>query len=257
MNSPIRHHLLAETNWEAVKETAYDIAILPWGATEAHNFHLPYATDNYQVEYVADKAAAIAWEKGAKVIVLPVIPFGVNTGQLDIKLCMNLMPSTQMAILKDVCDVLQRHHISKLVILNGHGGNNFVSIIRELNPLFPALFISVANWYQAASREGIFEKPGDHADEMETSVMMYIAPQLVLPLDRAGDGAEKKYSLKGFKNKWAWAPRPWTKVSKDTGTGDPSLSTQQKGEKFITKAISGIADFLIELSEKNADDLLE
>ena len=257
MSSPIRHHLLAETNWETVKDTQYDVAVLPWGATEAHNYHLPYATDNYQVEYVADKAAALAWKDGAKVIVLPAIPYGVNTGQLDIKLCMNLMPSTQMAILKDVCDVLQRHNISKLVILNGHGGNNFVSIIRELNPNFPSLFICAVNWYQATAREGIIEKPGDHADEMETSVMMHIAPQLVLSLDHAGDGAEKKYSLKGFKEKWAWAPRPWTKISKDTGTGDPSLATALKGEQFVNATISNIAEFLGDISRSNIDDLLQ
>ncbi len=253
----IRHHLLAETNWKTVKETAYEAAVLPWGATEAHNYHLPYATDNYQVEYVAEKAAALAWHRGAKVIVLPAIPFGVNTGQLDISLCMNLMPSTQMAILNDICDVLQRHNIPKLVIMNGHGGNNFVSIIREINPMFPNLFICAVNWYQAASKDGIIEKPGDHADEMETSVMMHIAPQLILPLDQAGNGAEKKYHLKGFKEKWAWAPRPWTKISNDTGTGDPSLSTSEKGQKFLDATIGNIAEFLFDISKSDSDDLLK
>lgn len=256
MSSSPRHYLLAETNWEFVQKTRFDLAVLPWGATEAHNYHLPYATDNYQVEYVAGKAAAIAWEKGARLTILPCIPFGVNTGQLDIPLCMNIMPSTQLAILKDVCDVLQRHGIRKFVILNGHGGNNFVSIIRELSGLFPEMFICVANWYQAASRDGIFEYPGDHADEMETSVMMAIQPDLVLPLDRAGDGAEKSFILRGFKEKWAWSPRPWTIISADTGTGYPKKATAEKGEKFSSIAIQKLAEFFIEFSSRTKAEML-
>jgi creatinine amidohydrolase len=125
-----RPYVLAETNWKTVKTQKYEIAIQPWGATEAHNYHLPYATDNYQVEYIAIAAAAQAWNQNSKVVVLPTIPYGINTGQLDIKLCMNLNPSTQIMILKDIVDVLQRHEIKKFVILNGHGGNHFKNMIR-------------------------------------------------------------------------------------------------------------------------------
>ena len=58
-----RPYILAENNWEAVKQTDYQVAILPWGATEAHNYHLPYATDNYQCDYVAAESAK--WGLGA------------------------------------------------------------------------------------------------------------------------------------------------------------------------------------------------
>ena len=78
-----RPYILAETNWKKVKKTNFELAVLPWGATEAHNYHLPYATDNYQADYVAAASAKIAWKKKAKVIVLPCIPFEVNTGQLE------------------------------------------------------------------------------------------------------------------------------------------------------------------------------
>ena len=44
-------YLLGETTWKIVKDTNYEVALLPWGATEAHNFHLPYATDNFESEY--------------------------------------------------------------------------------------------------------------------------------------------------------------------------------------------------------------
>ncbi len=77
--------ILAETNWKALKDQDLELAVLPWGATEAHNFHLPFSTDTIMAESIAVEAAKTAWEAGAKLIVLPAIPFGVNTGQMDIK----------------------------------------------------------------------------------------------------------------------------------------------------------------------------
>jgi len=110
-----RPYILSETNWKSVKDTDYELAVLPWGATEAHNYHLPYSTDVTQCDHIAAEAARRAWDKGSKVIVLPTIPFGVNTGQLDVKLDINLNPSTQFVILKDVVDVLNRQSIKKII----------------------------------------------------------------------------------------------------------------------------------------------
>src|SRR5680860_1210487 len=118
----MRPYILSETNWKAVKEENFEVAILPWGATEAHNYHLPYGTDIYEADAIAAGAGKIAWESGAKIIVLPTLPFGVNTGQADIYLDINLNPSTQLAILKDIVEVLSRQNIKKLLILNSHGG---------------------------------------------------------------------------------------------------------------------------------------
>ena len=97
-----RPFILDELTWKTVRDTRYEVAVLPWGATEAHNYHLPYTTDNIQAEAVAARAAERAWERGAKVVVLPTVPFGVNTGQLDIPLCINMNPSTQWLVLRDV-----------------------------------------------------------------------------------------------------------------------------------------------------------
>lgn len=256
MSEQARPFILEEANWKTVKDTQYHTAVITWGATEAHNFHLPYGVDNIQVKYVAERAVARAWEKGAKLILLPGIDYGVNTGQLDVSLCMNLMPSTQLAILKDICDVLVRHKVQKLVIINGHGANNFVAIIRELALHFPDLFVTVLNWYKAAPMKDIFEDPGDHADEFETSCMMYIAPGLVQPLHTAGDGSTLSFKLQGFKEGWAWAQRPWTKVTKDTGSGNPAKASPEKGKVFLEKTIENIGDFLYELSGRTVDELL-
>jgi len=242
-------YLLAETNWKSVKASDYEVAVLTWGATEAHNYHMPYGTDNYQVEHIAEQAAAKAWATGARVIVLPNIPFGIQSGQMDIKLCMNLNPSTQFAILKDVVDVLQRHQIHKLVILNGHGGNNFKTMIRELSVLYPDVFVCSVDWFKIGDQGRFFEHDGDHANEMETSEMLHIRPDLILPLSEAGDGAAKQYKIKAFREGWATAQRAWTKVTKDTGVGNPKKATAEKGAAYLELVISEISIFLKELAE--------
>jgi creatinine amidohydrolase len=248
-------YILAESTWKVVKDINYKAALLPWGATEAHNYHLPYATDNYESSYVASESARIAWEKGAKTIVLPCIPYGVNTGQMDVKLCMNMNPSTQYAILKDVADVLLRHNIRKLVIINSHGGNNFKNMIRELSVDHPSLFVCSIDWWRIGNAEKYFDEPGDHAGELETSVMMHIQPQLLLPLNEAGPGREKKFKIKGLKDGWVTSQRQWTKVTQDTGVGNPIKSNSKKGESFLTMTTQEIAEFLIQLTKTAIEDL--
>ena len=89
----IRPFILSETNWLDISNRDFDVAVLPWGATEPHNFHLPYMTDTMQVNYIAEKSGELAWNKGSKVIVLPAVPWGANAGQIDLKLCLHINPS--------------------------------------------------------------------------------------------------------------------------------------------------------------------
>ncbi len=250
--------VLRESNWKTVKDEEFKIAILPWGATEAHNYHLPYGTDTILAEKVAADAAGIANKEGAGCIVLPSIAYGLNTGQMDIKLCMNMRPSTQMAIIHDILEVLDKHGIKKLVILNAHGGNNFVPLIRELTLEFPDILISSINWWQVCKPQGYFTNPGDHADELETSSMMSAAPELILPLSEAGDGTEHKLKFEGFREKWAWTPRRWIYASNDTGVGNPKAATKEKGERFLKDCTEKVSRFLVDLSKvKNEKDLYE
>ncbi len=253
----IRPFLLEETNWKAVKTTTYDVAVLPWGATEAHNYHMPYGTDNYQVDYVVNEAAKSAWEKGAKVIVLPSIKYGIQTGQMDIPFSMNMLPSTQLIVLKDIADVLLKSGCSKLVIVNGHGGNNFKNMIREISFFFPDLFCCSVNWYEAVKTKDYFAKPADHADEFETSCLMYIQPGLLLPLREAGDGETKKFKIEALRSGWATAQRKWTEISKDTGSGNPELASAEKGKTYLDACISRLREFLVELAKTKNDEMYE
>lgn len=253
----MRPYILAESNWETIKDAEFELAILPWGATEAHNFHLPYATDIIESDFIAAESARIAWKKGAKVIVLPTIPFGVNTGQSDIFLDMNMNPSTQFAILNDVIEVLNRQGIHKLLIFNSHGGNDFKPIVRELGLKFPKMFVCISNWFQSLDKSLFFANPGDHADEMETSLMLYLNQSLVLPKEKWGNGLEKKHKIKAFSEGWAWAERKWSDISEDTGVGDPGMATKEKGEKYFKAVTQKMSDLFYELSKADIQNLYE
>ena len=249
-------YLLKDITWKTVRATRYDVAVLPWGATEAHNFHLPYGTDNYESEHVARESARRAWEKGARVVVLPGIPYGVNTGQLDIRLCINMNPGTQAAVLGDIARSLEGQGIRKLLLLNGHGGNDFRQMIRELQPSC-GVFISAINWWNCLDPASYFAEPGDHAGELETSAMLHIAPELVLPLSDAGEGKARKFKVAGLREGWAWAPREWSKVTDDTGVGNPAKATLEKGEKFLNAVADRISGFLVDLAAADLDAMYE
>ena len=251
-----RPFVLAETTWKTVQSTPFAAAMLPWGATEAHNYHLPYGTDNVLTEHVAVRAVEQAWNRGARVVVLPTVPFGVNTTQLDIKLCLNMNPATQAALLGDLVSALDGQGIRKLVILNGHGGNDFRQMIRELQPR-THVFLCTINWWSCVDVQRFVDESGDHAGEAETAAMLHLAPALVRPLNEAGAGKARAWRLTGIREGWAWAPRRWTQVTSDTGIGNPARATAEKGEAYVSAAVEQIARFLVELAEIDVEKLYE
>lgn len=251
----IRPYLLAENNWKNLKKRPPDLVILPWGATEAHNYHLPYGTDNFEADYIAAEAARKASEQTQGICVLPTLPFGVNTGQTDILLDINLHPSTQLAILSDILEVLNRQGIRKFMVLNSHGGNDFKTLLRELGVRYAKMFLCTANWFHALDKSNYFEHTGDHADEMETSIMLSIQPHLVLPKKDWGEGRERKIKIPSFSEKWAWTERKWSSATIDTGVGNPHASTAEKGAKYLNDLTDTLAKLMIEICEADPDNL--
>ncbi|MDF1571409.1 MAG: creatininase family protein [Bacteroidales bacterium] len=246
--------LLSENNLRSITDTEFDLALLPWGATEAHNLHLPYGTDNYETGAFAEKAAAMAWEQGTKCLVLPAIPYGVNTGQQDIPGTINLYPSTQSVILHDILESVSNAGIRKFLILNGHGGNDFRQMLREAGRDHPELFLASANWFQAVDKTRYFELAGDHADEMETSLMLYLRSDLVQPLEQAGDGRHRSFRAASLNENWAWSERMWTRVTRDTGIGNPEKANAVKGEDYYNAVCEKLAGLISELGRMKVDD---
>ena len=251
-----RPYVLEEVSWSVVQELTYEVALLPWGAAEAHNYHLPYGTDCYEAEAVAIEAARLAWERGTRSIVLPTIPFGVNTGQLDIPLTINMNPSTQLQLLHDIADSLAGHGVQKLVVINGHGGNDFRPLIRELQHVHQLLIVAV-NWWQIEPPGRYFQEPGDHAGALETALMLHLQPELVLPLEQAGNGAARVARITALREGWAWTPRRWTQVTSDTGVGNPAGATAATGREYFEVITTRCAQLLAELADTPLEQLYE
>ena len=237
------------TNWADVREHEYDLAVLPWGAVEPHNYHLPYLTDCILSYEIASDAAEIAYKKGATCMVMSPVYFGSqNAGQWNKPFCIHTRSETQKAILVDIVTSLSIQGIHKMVIINGHGGNSFKSYIRDLTIEFPEFKIVVVDWFNVVPKKGYFEEdPDDHAGEQETSVMLHYHPELV-NMDIAGEGAVAPGKLS---SKVGWMPRHWDEVSEDTGVGNPMKSTAEKGRKYAEAVAEKISDLFIEL--KNID----
>src|SRR5712692_3867712 len=178
----MREWLLAEQNHAFIRAHSWDVAVLPFGATEPHNLHMPYGTDNLQVGAIGERACERAYKAGAKVILLPTVPFGVNTNHLKVPgaLACSVTPTTLLRLLTDLVDSMERQGVRKLVLLNGHGGNELKPLMRELHHR-TSVFLCVCDWYRMATDlyPDIFEQPGEHADEVETSLGLAFFPELV------------------------------------------------------------------------------
>lgn len=283
---------LSVSTFGVVRQHQYDVVILPWGATEPHNLHLPYMTDCILSQAVAVDAAQRALDRyGVRCMVLPPVMMGSqNPGQRDLPFCIHYRYETQQAILRDIVDSLSHQGMRRLLIINGHGGNSFKQMIRDLQTLplplpikeggnMPSLgcdsqsekvstplpdregqggvsggrsvfrpLIAAAEWFKMAPARDYFEQPGDHADEIETSVMMHYHPELVR-LEEAGEGRSKSFAIPALREGKVWMPRHWTLVTDDTGIGNPALSTAEKGRRFADACADGFAEFLRDFSK--------
>ena len=247
----MKKFIAKDLTYRALKPLEVDVAILPWGATEPHGYHLPFGTDIYEAEGFATKAAEIAVEAGVTPLVLPAIPFGMqNEGQRNIPSCINLKPSTQLLVLEDIIVSLLEQGIKKLIILNGHGGNDFRCAVREMQMKHPAMLIVAVDWWKHPAIPTLVADPGDHAGGLETSVMMHLHPELVAPLEIAGDGGTTTYKIDGLNEGWAWTPRSWSKVSKDTGIGNPKAATPEQGKAVFETVSVAIADLIVGLTRE-------
>lgn len=242
-------HDLSVGNLAATQNRVYDIAILPWGATEPHNLHLPYLTDAILSHAVAVDAARVASRRyGVEAMVMPPVALGAqNPGQRELPFCIHTRYATQFAVLRDIVESLHYQGMRRLLIVNGHGGNTFKPMIRDLAVDFPDMLIATSEWFKVAPAKEFFDYPGDHADELETSVMMHYYPELV-DLSEAGDGHSRGWASSSLRMGTAWIPRNWQMVSVDTGIGDPRKATAEKGERFAAAVADRYADLLRDLT---------
>ncbi len=240
---------LSISNYGTTRNLDYAMAIVPWGATEPHNLHLPYLTDAILSHDVAVDAARIAAERyGVRAMVMPPVALGSqNPGQRGLKFCVHYRYETQKAVLADIASSLRAQGIKLLLIINGHGGNSFKNMIRDFAVDMPDMTIAAGEWFKACPAKEYFEIPDDHADELETSVMMHYHPELV-NIAEAGNGKAGGFKPASLRDGVAWLPRDWSKVSRDTGIGDPRRATAEKGARFAAAVAERFAELIRDLT---------
>lgn len=250
---------LSVSNYGTARRGDYAVTILPWGATEPHNQHLPYMTDCILAHDVAVEAAGQLYARhGIMAMVMPPVFAGAqNPGQRELNFCVHYSYDTQRGILRDIVASLYRQGQRRLLIVNGHGGNCFKNMIRDLTLDYPDFIIATSEWFKMVSPKDYFDVVGDHADEVETSVMMHYHPELVC-LGEAGDGDSCGFSIGALKEGRVWIPRNWAKVSRDTGIGSPALATAEKGKRFAGAVVGKYVEFLKDFAAVGSiDDLYE
>lgn len=256
----MRPWILSEVNYGYVREHPYEVAVLPMGATEPHNLHLPYGTDVFESEAIAGRACKAAFNKGARVVMLPAVPYGTETNQLAFPLAINLNPSTLTQVIRDIVDSLAAQGILKLLIVNSHGGNDFKPVLRELYGKTPVkLFL--CEWYRMSSdiQKRIFSAPDDHAGEMETSLALAYFPELVAVDPKTGrlnadEGAVKPTRFEAVNRGWISITRPWHLLTTNSGSGNPHAASAEKGQALMGILVERISGFLVELSAAKLDE---
>ncbi|GIW97253.1 MAG: hypothetical protein KatS3mg111_0586 [Pirellulaceae bacterium] len=173
-------HRLEEMTLADVREGGWQVALLPTGATEPHNLHLPYGTDSLEAWHLADACCRRANQRGGRVVQLPVLPYGTESNLRQFPLAMNLQPSTLTLVLRDLVESVEAAGIRKMVLFNSHGGNDFKPVLRELYGR-TSVHLFLCNWYQMIRdlAAEVCDHPDDHAGEMETSLILAFRPDLV------------------------------------------------------------------------------
>jgi creatinine amidohydrolase len=117
------------------------------------------------------------------------------------------------------------------------------------------VFLCLCDWYRMAADvyPTIFERPGEHADEVETSLGLAYFPELVHP-KQADSGSARPTKLDAVNKGWVSITRPWHLVTTNTGLGDPSAATAEKGRKLMDVLVERLASFLCELSAAPVDE---
>ncbi len=254
----MRPWVLLETNYSHTKERPYEVAVLPLGATEPHNLHLPYGTDVFEAQTIGEHICAEAHRRGAKVVLLPTMPFGTETNLQHFPLALNVNPATLQCVIGDLLASLVNSGIRKVVLLNSHGGNDLKPMLRAWYGQTEA-HVFLCNWYQAVRGEAqqIFAHPDDHAGEMETSFALAYFPEFVAKADDgrllADEGAVARFRFAALNDGWVSVTRPWHLLTTNTGAGNPHEATAEKGRRLMELLVDRLATFLVELSAADVD----
>jgi creatinine amidohydrolase len=225
------------------------IAILPVGSTEQHGPHLPVQVDTLLAFEIA-KLAAASPHLPMSVQVLPALWISMAEHHMEMPGSLTLDLATLHAFLRCVVRSLQRQGYTRVLVLNGHGGNisALVAVTDAISVELDIAVVSVTYWLAAAETFAtILEAQANllHACEAETSMVMHLRPDLVDGKAALASTAPATGFL-GRAGSHRW--RPISHWSCNGVVGVPALATATKGEKLLNAAAAAVADCLSDTS---------
>lgn len=204
-----------------------DKALLPIGSLEQHGYHLPFGTDTIIAERIAEEVS-----KRIRCILLPPIYYSLSHEHKPF-FNVSIKNNTLADLVYDISESLKDYGVKKLFIINGHAGNT--QLLESLPKMDPSIYI--LSYWLTLDRFG-------HADEIETSLMLAIAPELV-DMSKAEEGKVKINDELLF-SRLILARGSISKVSENGIIGDPRGASREKGIRLLEE----ISNRFVELINK-------
>jgi creatinine amidohydrolase/Fe(II)-dependent formamide hydrolase-like protein/7-cyano-7-deazaguanine synthase in queuosine biosynthesis len=254
-----RPYVLGELSWPQAEArfSEVDLALLPVGAVEQHGPHLPLDTDAFDAEYLSMRVAEACSDP--KPLVLPLIPYGVSYHHLDFAGTLSISPETLSKLVYEVGVSAARHGITKLVIINGHGGNSpalhfAAQMINRDAHIFTCVESGETSDTDIAE---LTETANDvHAGEIETSTTLHVRPDLVRMDQAAGSAPEFSSRYLDFSSKRAVTWYAHTRKISTTGVmGDPTKASPEKGEKIWEVMVRRLTEFVEDLKGMTLEEI--
>ena len=253
--------LLGELAWpEAQKRfRQVDVALLPVGSLEQHGPHLPLDTDAFDADYLAKQVAAACSDP--KPLVLPLLPYGVSYAHDDFSGTVSISPETMSKIVYEIGICVARHGITKLVIINGHGGNEpalhfAAQMVNRDAHIFTCVDTGETSDTDIAAMSEVHNDV--HAGDIETSTSLAVRPELVRM-----ELAEKfipKFSSRYLdftsQRGVGWYART-AKITPSGVFGDPTRASRAKGEKMWEIMIRHLVELVESLKGMTLDEIFQ
>jgi creatinine amidohydrolase/Fe(II)-dependent formamide hydrolase-like protein len=251
--------LWGELTWPDARERLQevDVALLPVGSIEQHGPHLPLDTDAFDADYLARRVAEACSEP--RPLVLPLIPYGVSYHHHGFKGTVSISNETMSRLVYEIGIGAAQNGVTKLVIINGHGGNSpALNYAAQMINRDAHIFVCVDSGETSdVDVDQMVETPNDvHAGELETSTNLATRPQLV-KMERAVR-AVPQFSSRylDFTSKRGISWYAYTHKISPTGVmGDPTKATAQKGKKIWEIMIAHLVAFVEDLKRLSLEEI--
>ena len=239
---------------------AATVAVLPVAATEQHGPHLPLSVDSTLLQGVIDAALPLL-PAALPVLVLPPQNIGLSPEHSAFAGTLTLSPTTLIALWTQLGACVARAGIKKLLLLNGHGGQVSVMdiVARELRSQQQLLVYS-ASWFSLPLPDDVAgqfsadeHRFGIHAGDIETSMMLHLAPSAVR-MEHARDfhstsqDRAARYAIlgNGKSAKFGWQMQDYHPAG---AVGNAAAATADKGRAVVNAAAAQLAQLLQELHD--------